>query len=104
MDKNSYPKFQIDITTPNRMYHVRCNDWEEFKKAAEDMEDFVMGKDYAFPKPQEELPKEDREDYCDFHQVPMKEREGKYGKFYSHGKKEGENFVWCTGEGWIEHK
>jgi len=38
--------------------------------------------------------------YCSVHKVQMKERQGKYGKFYSHGKKlNDDTFIWCNGKG-----
>jgi hypothetical protein len=38
--------------------------------------------------------------FCDVHKVEMKERDGKYGKFYSHAQKNGDIWEYCTGKGW----
>ena len=38
--------------------------------------------------------------FCGVHQVEMKEREGKYGKFYSHAQQVGEEWIYCTGKGY----
>ncbi len=40
------------------------------------------------------------EKFCETHKVEMKERQGKYGVFYSHAQKVGEEWVYCTGKGW----
>jgi hypothetical protein len=38
--------------------------------------------------------------FCEVHKVEMKERDGKYGKFYSHAQKNGDIWEYCTGKGW----
>ena|SRR3990167_3956508 len=38
--------------------------------------------------------------FCELHKVEMKERQGKYGKFYSHAKELDGTWVYCTGRGW----
>lgn len=48
----------------------------------------------------DEIPEID-ESYCDVHNVKMKEREGKNGKFYSHARDLGDNnWDYCSGKGW----
>lgn len=36
---------------------------------------------------------------CEIHDVPMKAREGKYGTFFSHAKKQGDKWIYCNGKG-----
>ena len=38
--------------------------------------------------------------FCELHKIEMKERQGKYGKFYSHAKELDGTWVYCTGKGW----
>lgn len=38
--------------------------------------------------------------YCNEHNIEMKQRTGRDGKtFYSHAKKDGENWIYCSGHG-----
>lgn len=32
-------RYQVDYTIRNRMYHVRCDDWLDFKEAVKNLED-----------------------------------------------------------------
>ena len=38
--------------------------------------------------------------FCELHKIDMKERQGKYNKFYSHAKELDGTWVYCTGKGW----
>lgn len=56
------------------------------------------------PKAQAQPADEPREEHlCPIHNVPMIPHEGKFGTFWSHGRKD-ENGTWfnCTGTGWKE--
>ena len=41
-----------------------------------------------------------RKDYCYVHNAEMQEREGKFGKFYSHSMQQGDKTIFCNGKGW----
>lgn len=50
-------------------------------------------------KTNEEIPEVD-ESYCQLHEVKMKERIGKNGKFYSHSQGDYPDLNWCSGKGY----
>jgi len=38
--------------------------------------------------------------FCEMHKVEMQQRTSKYGTFYSHSQKVGEENIYCKGRGW----
>lgn len=45
-----------------------------------------------------------QKDFCEVHDVKMKERDGKNGKFYSHNRGTYPNLEWCSGGGFPEER
>jgi hypothetical protein len=66
----------------------------EIKESIEEEPDWLKGD----PEPTTAEPS--METYCKVHQVQMKERDGKFGKFYSHATQQNDKWVYCTGKGW----
>ena len=65
---------------------------------------FTLAKDVQETpqKPLESTTQSHDPSFCSIHNAKMEEREGKFGKFYSHSKKVGENVIFCNGKGWKE--
>lgn len=123
------PKFQWSVF-PNGdrgvQYVVRADDFEELRKGKElVLHEIASTTLVQAPKREETtvstaavstLPKDEQDEInevlkeehepvedveiCPIHNVAMQPREGKFGKFYSHGEKTDEGWRNCSGKGW----
>lgn len=123
-------KYQADYNKDGVMLHVRCDDFEEYKEACENIgipwsvekpvkshpdapqdnpepwEDDVdksLSEKYQ-GKTLDEIEEDLDPSWCEVHKVKMKEREGKYGTFYSHSQGNHPDLQWCSGSGFKEKK
>lgn len=118
--ENQY-KFQWSSAKSNgEIVVVRSNDWANFikdvdiaKKYLREERDEVRVFDEPIPEEEYNDMREAVEDpkpgfvdhtlgssHCDLHNVEMTERKGKFGTFYSHGKKLPDgSFDYCNGKG-----
>lgn len=101
---SDYPKYQADWTVGTRMFHVRCDDIEEFHTAVRNME-AMMPSNKPFPDDEGNHAtapeKAVNAPECAIHHTPMKwkapgvSRSGKpYAGFWSCGTKNDDG-TWC---------
>lgn len=100
-------KFQWSMKLDNgEIYVIRANTFNELKLERELAMVFIEGLNTILTAEEPIDPEEDFEEemdkvtdpsYCKIHDVNMKEREGKYGKFFSHGIGTYPNLKWCNG-------
>jgi len=90
-------RYQKDWSIGGQMFHVRCDNWEEFEEAVLKMEHIIPSND-PFPNdtgnhatsPQQAI----NAPVCPIHNKPMSLRQGQYGSFYSCGVKNPDG-TWC---------
>lgn len=91
-------RYQVDWQFAGLMYHVRCDDWEEFKTAKQNMET-LLPKTAAFPDDTGNIATPPSAvaapvPVCGVHGLPMKQRTGQYGMFWACGQKNADG-TWC---------
>lgn len=118
---DTFNKYQLSFFLDGRdspQIVIRGNDRVEFvadcKWALQQLKEQVMVRTRTEPIPErtQELVEEQTfeeemdalvdESMCSVHNLKMKEKQGKFGKFYSHSRGEYPKLEWCSGKGFPE--
>lgn len=102
MNEGREYRYQMDWTLPNgKMAHVRCDDWDEFKTACNNMA-YLVNSPRPFPddegnratSPEQSQKVTSDPSWCQIHNVTMRQFAKNGKSWYSHSPSEG---VWCNG-------
>lgn len=87
--------YQWSIKLDNgEIFVVHSDTWEDLSLKREEVMNSIV-----IPVVKQRVSSDDPS-YCKEHNIQMKEREGKYGKFYSHSKQDETGmWIYCKGEG-----
>ncbi len=97
---NTYPKFQYSYFiggNKDEQLVIRADTFEEFKQAKTDVDKIITKREES-NKQTQAAPVQPDENICPTHNVAYQEKEGKFGKFWSHtiGKDAQGKFIYCN--------